>query len=160
MVAEGKQPFSLTHPMCVIYFSSRPLKLCLVAQLRWERWLCWAWSHSSKRCRMICFYKAIHITCVYFPLVSETFFFLKGKFYLEDLSGTVQLDMSKAISFKCLSRLLQEKNIQYSVSCWHIFIFQILNSVGTSFTMACTQNPASCLQRVSQLLLQPCMWKE
>lgn len=57
-------------------------------------------------------------TCIL--LVSETFlgfFFLKGKFYLEDLSGTVQLDMSKAISFKYLSRLLQEKNIQYSVSC-------------------------------------------
>lgn len=66
-----------------------------------------------------CFYRAVHITRVYFLLVFETFlwFFLKGKFYLEDLSGTVQLDMSKAISFKCLSRLLQEKNIQYSVSC-------------------------------------------
>lgn len=38
-------------------------------------------------------------------------FFLKGKFYLEDPSGTVQLEMSKAISFDCVLKLLNHKNI-------------------------------------------------
>lgn len=45
-----------------------------------------------------------------FYLVSEIFSNLfKGKFYLEDPSGTVQLDMSKAISFNLFVGACQQK---------------------------------------------------
>lgn len=93
------------------YFSSRPLRLCLVALPRWERWLFWAWSHSWKRWAMMTFNRCDNNTCVFPSSFWNILGFFKGKFYLEDPSGTVQLDMSKAISFKCLSRFLNHKNI-------------------------------------------------
>lgn len=37
-----------------------------------------------------------------------TFFFLKGKFYLEDPTGTIQLNLSKAISFPCVNSVCTE----------------------------------------------------
>lgn len=49
--------------------------------------------------------------CVASSSLKYFYISLKGKFYLEDPSGTVQLDMSKAISFKCLLRLLNHEKI-------------------------------------------------
>lgn len=56
----------------------------------------------------------------FFFLVSKIFlYFLKGKFYLEDPSGTVQLDMSKAISFHRFVGACQQRiQILYNICCF------------------------------------------
>ncbi len=72
----------------------------------------------------------------------------QGKYYLEDPSGSVQLNISKAISFPCSSwHACAAAAVSETLLCL------FLNALHTSFTAVFTQSPASFWLKVSLFLL-------
>lgn len=85
-------------------------------------------------------------------IVRITLLSFQGKFYLEDLSGTVQLNISKAISFLCLS-----SNMYCCLDLETILSVCSLTLISTSFTVDSTQSLVLSWLRVSlqQILTSP-----